>query len=165
MKLLSFKKCRMDNQIYVSQLSVSLFFYELLFKVKKIDLRLKKILKLKFKLIFFNSVYPTRLCDTMPKYTIYLPILLVERLFKWSWVLSCCFILWLAKLASKLPCILLCEIEILFFYPILPTPRFKQLLFGISNEKFPKIWKRTSFGVFFSVCKSHDRAINRQRII
>ena len=45
----------MDNQIYVSQLSVSLFFYELSFKVKKIDLRLKKTLKLKFKLIFFNS--------------------------------------------------------------------------------------------------------------
>ena len=97
MKLLSFKKCRMDNQIYVSQLSVSLFFYELLFKVKKIDLRLKKTLKLKFKLIFFNSVYPTRLCDTMPKYTIYLRILLVERLFKCSLGL----ILLLYPMASK----------------------------------------------------------------
>ena len=76
----------MDNQIYISQLSASLFFYKLLFEVKKIDVRLNKILKLKFVLTFFYSAYPTCPSDTVAKYTIYLPILLVERLFKWSWL-------------------------------------------------------------------------------
>ena len=58
MKSLSFKK-------------VSLFFYKLLFEVKKIDVRLNKTLKLKFILMFFDSVYPTRPSDTVTKYTIY----------------------------------------------------------------------------------------------
>ena len=101
----------MDNQIYISQLSAALFFYKLLFEVKKIDVRLNKTLRLKFILPLFDSVYPTRPSDTVAKYTIYLPILLVERLFKWSGVLFCCFILSLAKPGSKMPCILLCEIE------------------------------------------------------
>ena len=38
-------------------------------------------------------------------------MLLVERLFKWSWVLFCYFIVWLAKPDSKMLCILLFEIE------------------------------------------------------
>ena len=41
------KKCRMDNRIYISQLSTSLFFHKLLFKVKKIDVRLNKTLEIK----------------------------------------------------------------------------------------------------------------------
>ena len=61
--------------------------------------------------MFFDSVYPTRPSDTVTKYTVYLPILLVERLFKWSWVLFCYFIVWLAKPDSKMPCILLFEIQ------------------------------------------------------
>ena len=77
----------MDNQIYTLEESTFLFFYKLLFEVKKIDVRLNKTLKLKFILMFFDSVYPTRPSDTVTKYTVYLPILLVERLFKWSWVL------------------------------------------------------------------------------
>ena len=68
-------------------------------------------LKLKFILMFFDSVYPTRPSDTVTKYTIYLPILLVERLFKWSLVLFCYFILWLSKPDSKMSCISLFEIE------------------------------------------------------
>ena len=92
MKSLSFKKCQMDNQIYISQLSTSLRFYKLLFEVKKIDVRLNKTLKLTFILMLFDSVYPTRPSDTVTKYTIYTPILLVERLLKWSWVLLCYFI-------------------------------------------------------------------------
>ena len=47
-------------------------------------MKLNKTLKLKIILTFFDSVYPTRPSDTVAKYTIYLPILLVERLFKWS---------------------------------------------------------------------------------
>ena len=112
--LYHFKKCRMDNQIYISQLSASLLFYKLLFEVKKIDVRLNNTLKLKFILVFFDSVYPTRPSDTVTKYTVYLPILLVERLLRLSWVLFCYFILWLEKPASKMPCILLFEIEYLF---------------------------------------------------
>ena len=70
MKTLSFKKCRMDNQIYISQLTASLFFYKLLFEVKKIDVRLNKTLKLNFILMFFDSVYPTRPSDTTTKHII-----------------------------------------------------------------------------------------------
>ena len=72
----------MDNQIYTSQLRASLFFYKLLFEVKKIDMKLNITLKLKFILMFFDSVYLTHPSDTVVKHTIYLPILLVERLFK-----------------------------------------------------------------------------------
>ena len=62
-------------------------------------------------LILFDSVYPTRPSDTVTKYTIYPTILLLERLFEWSWVLFCYFILWLLKPDSKMTCILLFEIE------------------------------------------------------
>ena len=99
----------MDNKIYISQLSTPLFFWKLLFEVKKNDVRLNKTLKLKFISMFFDRVYPTRPSDT--RYTINSPILLVERLLKWSSVLFCYFILWLAKLESKIICILLFEIE------------------------------------------------------
>ena len=71
MKSLSFKKCQIDNQIYISQLNTSVFFYKLLFEVKKIDVRLNKTLKLKFILMFLYSIYPTRPSDTVTKYTIY----------------------------------------------------------------------------------------------
>ena len=101
----------MDYQIYISQLSASLFFYKLLFEVKKIDVRLNKILKLNFILMFFDRVYPTRSSDTVTRYTNYSPILLVKRLFKWFSVSSCYFILWLAKPESRIICILLFEIE------------------------------------------------------
>ena len=61
--------------------------------------------------MLFDGVYATLQSETVAnKYTIYLPILLVERLFKRSWVLFCCFILWLSKPGSKMPCILLCDI-------------------------------------------------------
>ena len=61
----------MDNKIYISQVSSSLRFYKLLFEVKKIDVRLNKTLKLKFILILFGSVYPTRPFDTVTKCKIY----------------------------------------------------------------------------------------------
>ena len=50
----------MDNHIYISQLSTSLFSYKLLIKIKKVDVKLNKTLKLKFISMFFDSVYPTR---------------------------------------------------------------------------------------------------------
>ena len=78
------KKCRMDHKIYISprmlkslaltslisQLSTSLFFYKLLFEVKKIDVRLNKTFKLNFILMFFDRVYPTRPSDTVTRYTV-----------------------------------------------------------------------------------------------
>ena len=61
--------------------------------------------------MLFNSVYPTRPSDIVTKYTIYLPILLVERFLEWSSVLFCYFDVWWLKPDSKLPCILLFEVE------------------------------------------------------
>ena len=119
--------------MYISQLSASLVFYRLLFEVKKIDMRLNKTLKLKFILAFFDCVYPARPSDTVAKYTIYLPILMVERLFKWSWVLFCSFILWLVKSDSKMPCILLCEIEYLLEFVSENNP----FLSCLSDTKIP----------------------------
>ena len=63
------KKCWIDSQIYISQLSTSLFSYKLLFEVKKIDMSLNKTLKLKFMLMFFDSVYPTCPSDTVKDYS------------------------------------------------------------------------------------------------
>ena len=81
--LYHFKKYRMDNHIYISQLRTSFFFYKLLFEVKKIDLRLNKALKLTFILMFFDSAYPTRPSDTVTKtkYTIYYLFEFVSNLF------------------------------------------------------------------------------------
>ena len=63
--------------------------------------------------MLFDSVHLTRPSDIVTKYTVYPPILLVERLHKWSWVLFCYFIVWVAKPDSKMPCIVLFEIQYL----------------------------------------------------
>ena len=139
MKYLSLKKVS-DGQINISQLSTLLFFYKLSFEVKKL-MRLNKTLKLKFILMFFGSVYPKCPSDTKP--TNSTPILLVERLFKWSWALFCYFILWLAKPGSKTPCILLSEIEYWLefvstnppFYPVLPTQVSNSYYLVVANSK------------------------------
>ena len=97
----------------------------------------------------------------------------MERLFKWFSVLSCYFILWLAKSESRIICILLFEIEYslefvstdLPFFPVLLTSRFKQLLFGVSCSKNPKILNCKSFDVYFSICKSQDSAIIQPKFI
>ena len=73
--------------------------------------------------MFFDSVDPTRPSGTVAKYTIYPPIMLMERLFKWSLVLLCYFILWLAKLSSRMLCILIFEIEYLLEF-ISKNPHF-----------------------------------------
>ena len=81
--------------------------------------------------MFFYSVYLTHPSDTVPNYTIYLSILLVDGSFIQSWVLFCCFILWLAKRGSKMPCTLLCEIEHLLEF-VSVNPLF---LSRLSNTK------------------------------
>ena len=73
--------------------------------------------------MFFGNVCPTRPSDTVTKYAIYPRTLLVERLFKWSRALFCYFILCLAKHGSKMPSILLFEIEYLLEY-VSKTPTF-----------------------------------------
>ena len=148
----------MENQIYISQLSASLF-QKLLFKVKNIDVRLNKTLKLKFILMCFDSAYPTHPSDTVTKCTIYPPILLVERLFEWSYfaILSYGY----QNLAQKCFCFFIflrqniCSssfLQILLFYRVLLTPRVKQLLFGGSCSKNAKNVKTHVFpcGALFS---------------
>ena len=113
MKYSSFKKVsdgQSDKHVTTNYVFISLQII-IIQSQKKNDVRLNKTLKLKFMLMFFDSVYPACPSDTVTKYTIYLSILLVERLFKWSWVLFCYFILWLARFGSKMLCILLFEIE------------------------------------------------------
>ena len=63
-RLYHLKKCWMDSQIYISQLSTSLCFYKVLFVGKKIDVRLNKTLKLKslyrsFFIVSIRHVLPT----------------------------------------------------------------------------------------------------------
>ena len=136
----------MDNQIYTSKLSQFLLFYKLLLEIKNIDLRLTNTVKLKFILVLFDSVYPTRVSDNVTKYTVYIPIFLLKRLFKLSWVLYCYFIILLAKLVSKMPCILLFETEYLPGFvstnlPVLSRPydnKF-QTAMVVATAKIPKI--------------------------
>ena len=51
------------------------------------------------------------------------------------------------------------------FYPILPTPIFKQLLFVVATAEIPKTWKRTSLVVHFLILKTQDCALNHHWII
>ena len=163
----------MHNKIYISQLSTSLFFYKLLFEVKKIDVRLNKTLKLKFILMFFDSVYPTRPSDTVTKYTIYplsywwkdysngLGSYFANLLYGQQNLTQKCLAFYFLRQNIRSSSFL----QILLFYPVLSTPRFKQLLFGGSCSKNPKILKCKSFDVYFSICKSQDRAIIQPKFI
>ena len=76
------KKGRMDNQIYMTELSTSLFFLKLLLEVKKIDVRLNKNLEIKV----LGDVFWWCLPDTSFRHCNYVynvsPILLVETLLK-----------------------------------------------------------------------------------
>ena len=87
---------RMNNQIYISQLSTSLISYKVIFDFKNIVVRLSS----KFILMFFDSVYSTRSSETVTKYTIYTP---PPRM-----VLG---LILLTKHGLKIPCILLSEKE------------------------------------------------------
>ena len=82
MKFLSLKKV-WDGQsdIHIT-ITCILIFLQITIRSQKIDVKLNKTLKLKFILMFFDSVYPTRPSDTVAKLTIYLFIIPVERLFK-----------------------------------------------------------------------------------
>ena len=93
MKSLSLKKVSDGQSDIHITITHGLIFRQIIFRSQKNWCETQKYLELEFLLMF----YP--------------PILLVERLFKWSWVLFCYFTLWLAKLGSKMPCILLFVIK------------------------------------------------------
>ena len=52
-----------------------------------------------------------------------------------------------------------------FFIPSFLHQNSNRYYFVLATAKIPKIWKRTSLDVCFSICKSQDGAIHRQRII
>ena len=117
-------------------------------------MRLNQTLRLKLILMLFDSVYSTHPSNTTTKYTVYLPILLVERLLKWSCVLFSYFILWLAKSGSKMSCILLFETEHLlkfffqkscFFVPSFGHQDLNSYYGGTTTEKSQNIRLWTSF--------------------
>ena len=108
--------------------------------------------------MYFDSAYPTHPSDTVTKCTIYPPILLVERLFEWSYfaILSYGY----QNLAQK------CFCFFIFWDRIFARVRFYKSSFFIASfwhqelnsyylavvaAKIPKISKRTSFlvGPFF----------------
>ena len=57
-----------DIQITIKYVFI---FLQIINRSHKIDVRLNKTLKLKFMLIFFDNVYPTRPSNTVTKHTIY----------------------------------------------------------------------------------------------
>ena len=134
-------------------------------------MRLNKALKSKFILIFFASVFLARPSDTVTclpaptpsiQFTSYLIGVKITQM-----VFGLILLLYpiASKFGSKMPCILLFEIEfcsssflkILLFYPVLPTLRFKQLLFGGSYNKNPKNLKTYVFGrLFFDIQNSRS---------
>ena len=127
----------MDNQIYVAQLNVLFLFCKLLFEVKKID-----TLKKKFILMFFGSVYPTRLSDTVNKYAIYpsrFPYFISGKIFQMVLGLILQLAIpWLEKPGSQMPYLVL--FDLLIFY---------LLIFGVSYSKNPKNLKTYVFGRLF----------------
>ena len=85
MKSLSFRKVSDGQSDIHITIKYVFIFLQIIIRSQKVDVRLNKALKLKFILMVFDNVYPTRPFDTVTKYTIYRAIFLVERLFKWSW--------------------------------------------------------------------------------
>ena len=56
-------------------------------------------------------------------------------------------------------------LQILLFLLVLSTPRLKKLLLGGSCSKNPEILKCKSFDVYFSICRSQNRAIIQPKFI
>ena len=105
----------------------------------------------------------------MAKYAVYPHILLEERLFEWSCVLFCYFIIWLETPDSKYLAFYFLRIfawvrfcKSSFFIPSFRHQDSNSYYLVVATAKIPKICTRTSLDVYFSICKSQDRAINRQ---
>ena len=172
MKYLSLKKkCRMKNQIYLSQLCRSLFSYKLLFEVKEIDVKPIKTLKSTFTLF---SVYPSIPSNTVAKYTIYHPYEIGEKIIqvvfglilllypmtdKNSLKKALHFTFWDRTFALG------CLWKSSFFIAYFRHQDLSSYYLVVSTAKIPKIWKRTSLDVYFSIRKSEDHAISCQRFI
>ena len=146
------KKYRLDYQIYISQLITSLFSYKLLFKIKKIDMRLSKTLNLKFKLMSFDSVYPTSPFDKVTQYTIY-PL---SHWWKY-YSNSLLYLPLLCLMASKIW--LKNALHFTFwdriftricFIPTFQDKDSNSYYLVVATAKIKKNWKRTSSDVYFS---------------
>ena len=123
--------------------------------------------------MFFDSVYPTRPSDTVTKYTIY-------PLSYWWKDYSNGLGSYFATLSSGYQNLAQNALHFTFWDGIFARVRFYKASFFIpsfrhqdSNSyylvlgtvKIPKIWKRTTLDVYFSIRKSQDLVIYRQWII
>ena len=150
MKSLSFKKVSAGQSDTHIAIKYVFLFLHIIIRSQK---NWCETLKLKFILMFFGSNFPTRPSDAVIKYIIYPPILLVERLLKWSWVLFCNFIIWLATPSSMMPCILLFKIEYSLEFvstnlPFLSRPLDTKIQ-TVSYSKSPKNLKTHFFRRLF----------------
>ena len=148
----------MGNQIYISQLSTSLCFYKLLFEVKKIDVRLNKTLKLKFILMFFDSVYPTRPSDTVTKYTIYplsywwkdysngIGSYFATLSYGQQNLAQKCLAFYILRIFARVR-FYKCSI----FIPSFRHQDLNSYYLMVATAKIPTILKRTSLDVYFSI--------------
>ena len=107
--------------------------------------------------MFFDTVYPARPSDTVTKYTKYplsywwkdysngLRGFFATLSYGQQNLSGKCFAFYFVRQNIRSSSFL----AILFFYPVLPTPRFKKLLFGGSYIKNPKYLKTYVFGRLF----------------
>ena len=153
-----------------SLLSTSLFFYKLLLKIIKIDVKVNKTLKLKFMLMLFDRVYPRRPSDTVTKYTVssYLIggkiiqmvlglILLIYCMVSKTWLKNALHFTSWNRIFARV-----CFYKSSFFIPSFRHQDSNSYYLMIATAKIPKVWKRKSLDVFFLICKSQDHVINRQ---
>ena len=124
--------------------------------------------------MFFDSVYPTRPSDTVTKYIQFTPYLIGGKIIQ----IVLGLILLLYPIASKtwLKIVLHCTFwnrisgrvrfyKSSFFMPSFRHQDSNSYYLVVATAKIPKLWKQTSLDVYFSRCKSQDRAINCQWII
>ena len=136
-------------------------------------MRLNKTLKLKFILMFFDSAYRTRPSSTVTKYTIYPPILLVKGYSNGFGSSFATLLYGYQNLTQK--CLafyfwdrIFTRVRLYkssFFVPSFRHQDSNSYHLLEATRKILKIWKRTSLDVYFSICKSQDRAINCRWII
>ena len=178
MKSLSFKKVLDGRSDKHTTIKYVLIFLQIIIRSqKKIDVRLNKTLKLKFMLMFLDSVYPTP-CLSI-KFAPYLTggkiiemvlglILLLYSMASKTWLKNALyFTFWdriFARVRFYLPSFLGVP-SFVFILPFRHQDSNSYYLVVIATAKAQKIWKRTSLDVYFSICKSQDRAINGQWII
>ena len=160
----------MDNQIYISQLSTSFFSYNLLFKVKKIDVRpWNESLYWCFLIVSIRNVLPTPWLSI--QFTPYLIggkniqmvlglILQLYLMVSKTWVKDALHFTFLDRIFARVR-----FYKFSFFIPPFRHQDSNSYYLVLATAKIPKIWKCTTLDVYFSICRSQNRASNRQWII